>query len=301
MAEGNEQLQWSDDQWNRVRQVVYEEARRARVAGNVLPLFGPLGADARYVTEEKLMPPEEVEGKKRGFTVEDGDTLKLSTLQTRVYLKGAQVADPELSSALIAFRRAANVIAHLEDAIVFNGQAGASQGPPYPNGEGRLWEVRGGQETAGLLKTATQLGHIVEVPQSVYAGKQLVSAVSEAIGELEGRFHLGPFACILDQHFFTTAQTPADSSLVLPSDRILPFLGGGPLLRTSTLPDYRGLVIALGGAPIDLVVGTDITVNFLQVTTDPWFVFRVKEKIVLRVNQPDAVVALKGKKEKAAK
>ena len=40
------QLQWTDEQWNKVRQVVYEEARKARVAGNFLPLYGPLEPDA---------------------------------------------------------------------------------------------------------------------------------------------------------------------------------------------------------------------------------------------------------------
>ena len=78
----------------------------------------------------------------------------------------------------------------------------------------------------------------------------------------------------------------------MPQDRILPFLGGGALLRTSTLPDDVGLVIALGGEPIDLVVGTDISVNFLQVTFEPRFVFRVYEKIVLRIKQPDAIAVL---------
>jgi len=80
--------------------------------------------------------------------------------------------------------------------------------------------------------------------------------------------------------------------MVLPQDRILPFLGGGALLRTSTLPEDVGLVIALGGQPIDLVVGTDISVKFLQVTLDPYYVFRVYEKIVLRVKQPDAIAVL---------
>jgi uncharacterized linocin/CFP29 family protein len=69
-------------------------------------------------------------------------------------------------------------------------------------------------------------------------------------------------------------------------------------MRSSALPEHRGLVIALGGAPVDLVVATDISVNFLQVTTDPWFVFRVYEKIVLRINQPDAIVALEPAKGK---
>ena len=63
-------------------------------------------------------------------------------------------------------------------------------------------------------------------------------------------------------------------------------------MRTSTLPDNIGLVIALGGEPVDLVVGTDISVKFLQVTLDPYFVFRVYEKIVLRVKQPAAIAVL---------
>jgi hypothetical protein len=35
-------------------------------------------------------------------------------------------------------------------------------------------------------------------------------------------------------------------------------------VRSSTLGERTGLVIALGGAPIDLVVGTDIAVEFLR-------------------------------------
>jgi uncharacterized linocin/CFP29 family protein len=299
MAETNVQLQWSDDQWTRVRQVVYEEARRARVAGNVLPLYGPLAADARFVTKELLEPPKIGEQSVVGFAVDDRDTFKLSTLQTKIYLRGAQVADPELSSALVAFRRAANVLARLEDGIVFRGQKGAAEGPPdlrIQQGDSALWEVVGGEKTPGLLATAKANDrNIVSVAgDPPHNGDELVSAVSKAIGHLEEQFHLGPFACILDQEYFNTAQTPPQNSggMVLPSDRIMPFLGGGSLLRSSVLPKKSGLVIALGGAPIDLVVATDISVGFLQVTTDPWFVFRVYEKIVLRINQPDAVIAL---------
>jgi len=48
----------------------------------------------------------------------------------------------------------------------------------------------------------------------------------------------------------------------------------------------------LGGEPVDLVVATDICVSFLQATTDPYYVFRVSEKIVLRIKQPNAIVVL---------
>lgn len=302
-----EQLQWSEDQWNRVRQVVYEEARRARVAGSVLPLFGPLDADATYARKEVLIPPgtrqTETGEVVNGFSVKDDESIKLVTLQTKVWLRGAQVADPELASALIAFRRAANVLARAEDIIIFHGQQSTNEGPapdPAPPGISpleppSLWQLSGGQNSPGLVGAARERGGAKGAPgpgAKIRDGNALVAAVSDAISSLERDFHLGPFACILDQKYFTIAQTPDPGSMVLPQDRILPFLGGGSLLRSSVLADNSGLVIALGGAPIDLVVATDISVNFLQVTLDPWHVFRVHEKIALRLTQPDAVIAL---------
>jgi uncharacterized linocin/CFP29 family protein len=81
----------------------------------------------------------------------------------------------------------------------------------------------------------------------------------------------------------------------MPQDRIIPFLGGGPLLRTSTLDALRGfsgVVVALGGAPVELVVATDVSLQFLQVTAEPVFIFRVYEKIALRIREPRAIVQL---------
>ena len=80
MTDGNTQLQWTDEQWSRVRQVVYEEARGARVAGNFLPLFGPLGPDASYVSKEVLSEPNRSDDGAEsvpGFTVEDTPDLQV--------------------------------------------------------------------------------------------------------------------------------------------------------------------------------------------------------------------------------
>jgi uncharacterized linocin/CFP29 family protein len=318
MADNNMQLQWTDDQWNKVRQVVYEEARKARVAGNVLPLYGPLDPDASYVSQQTITE-QDVQAtaqQRRVLSIDDTETLRLSTLQVEVFLRSSQVADPELSSALIAFRRAANILARLEDEIIFRGQPGPGQGPtPLPSRTGaRLppsrvaprFQVLGGEQTPGLLGAPGRLDRVVPPVVPVPAGRRalgagagprsegeaLVEAISGAIGALEENYHLGPFACVLDQVYFTAVQSPNDS-LVLPQDRILPFLGGGALMRSSALPERTGLVIALGGAPIDLVVATDISVKFLQVTVDPFFVFRVYEKIVLRINQEEAIAHLR--------
>jgi len=100
---------------------------------------------------------------------------------------------------------------------------------------------------------------------------------------------------VLGQGLFLVAQTPDVGSLVMPQDRIIPFLGGGPLLRSSTLDaldGFSGVVVALGGAPVELVVATDMSLQFIQVTNDPVFIFRVYEKIALRIREPEAIVQL---------
>ena len=91
---------------------------------------------------------------------------------------------------------------------------------------------------------------------------------------------------------FLVAQTPSPGggALVLPQDRIIPFLGGGSLLRSSTLGKDSGVVVALGGAPVELVIATDVSLQFLQITTDPKFLFRVREKIALRIEPAGAIL-----------
>ncbi len=51
-------------------------------------------------------------------------------------------------------------------------------------------------------------------------------------------------------------------------------------------------MVALGGAPVELVVAKDMSVQFLQITTGPEFVFRVYERIVLRIKDQGAISAI---------
>jgi uncharacterized linocin/CFP29 family protein len=279
------QVPWTDEQWARVNQVIQEEASRARVAATFLPLYGPLPPDTDFVRDQTIRYEGTVATTNARIEIDDTTTIRLATLQVRVFLRGAQVADPNMASALQTFRRAANILARLEDVVVFRGQEGVSKGPAEgapPDG----WQILGGYQSDGLLGSA---------PTKVHAlnnGESLVTAVSKSIGDLEGEGHFGPFAVVLGKELFLAAQKPEEKSLVLPQDRIIPFLGGGSLLRSSALPSVRGVVLALGGAPVELVVATDVSLNFLQVTADPIFVFRVFEKIALRIKEKAAIIEL---------
>jgi uncharacterized linocin/CFP29 family protein len=308
MTSSDPQVPWTDEQWALVGQAVQKEASRSRVAATFLPLYGPLSGDADFVRNERLKydwaspPPSPLpKGWPQTMSVDDRTVIPLTTLQVRVNLRGAQMADPKLTSALEMFRRAANVLARLEDAIVFRGQKAENEGPDPKDIEvlPAIWTVRGGEKSGGLLgdrlpeageKTglAKRAGPVTRTEDVDSSGKDLIRQVSEKIGELEGKGHFGPFAVVLGQTLFGDAQA-ASAALVLPSDRILPFLGGGPLLRSSTLPNDEGIVVALGAAPVELVVATDVSVGFLQVTTDPLFVFRVFEKIALRIKESGAI------------
>ena len=290
------QLPWTDEQWATMQRTVQDSARKARVAASFLPLVGPLPAGQASVpalpmTQHPLAghygeAPERLE-------VDDGQTLRLTTIACEVYLKTQQAEDPELAAACQMLGRAADVIGRLEDAIVFNGQR--PNEAPHIDGQPirpAIYTVRNGQQHAGLVTGDPD--EVIEW-QGAKTGysENLVSAVAGAVATLEGNGHYGPFACVLGHQLYRAANTPNRNSLVLPSDRIVPFLDGGPLRRSSAVPEELGVIVALGGSPIDLVVASDVHVRFLQLSLEPRYVLRVSERFVLRIKQPKARFLLK--------
>ena len=300
----NSQVPWTDEQWARVYQVIQEEAARARVAATFLPLVGPLPRISDFVRRGDItFPALAAPPPAQQVAINDTATMRLATLQAKVFVRGAQMADPEMTSALALFRRAANVLARLEDAVIFGGLIANPAPPPAPPftppppavaGLPQIWEIFNGEVSDGIVGPPVPVGAL---PVPVGApppplGDLLVGAVSAAIGQLEANGQFSPFAAVLDHNFFTAVQTPAPG-LTLPQDRIIPFLGsGGSLLRSSTLPVNCGVVVALGGAPVELVIATDVSLDFLQVSDEPRFVFRVFEKMELRIKQPQAIAIL---------
>jgi uncharacterized linocin/CFP29 family protein len=305
MTTDNAQLPWTDEQWARANQVVQEEASRARIAASFLPLIGPLPRGTDFVRRERIAYPALPQAQQPPLSriaIDDRNIWQLATLQVPVRLRGAQMADPEMTSALTVLRRAANIVARLEDAIVFRGLIPEPANPtrfrPPQSAIGGLqpvWRIGGGEREEGLWEHGGRRWLHIRRFSTWFRGGFLVRAVSEAIGLLERNGHFGPFAVVLDQRLFLIAQTPDLDGYVLPQDRIIPFLGGGSLLRSSTLDNphiFTGLVLALGAAPFELVVATDMSVQFLQVTAEPEFLFRVRERIALRIKDTGAIVQL---------
>ena len=307
MAEINSGLGWSDAQWETVNNTVSEAFAKASVAGAFLPCYGPLSGSAENVREETFDFPAIVPPRLR---VKDDTTVKLFNLTFNVELSSEQIAADGLSSALLAFRRAANNLAQLEDDIVFNGYgtdrdevrvilpavpALALGGAQIASSPDKRRGLVDDQTAVQIRASATKLAAAraaarkksARAPAEPTAGDHVVKEVAAAVVDLETHFHPGPFACVLGAEAFVEAHTPADG-LVLPADRITPILNG-PLLRSGRMGSRLGVVVSLAGADIDIVVATPPKAQFLQMTTDARYLFRVYEKFVLRIKDRTAV------------
>jgi hypothetical protein len=299
---------WTEAQWAKVTHLVSQEAQKARVAAQFLPLFGPVDPSLIAVPNLRLgdapNPSYAPLRATNRLTVDSTPDVFLATIAVNVPLANHDVKDPELQAASVAFRRSAVTLARIEDAIIFNGQPGPSL-PPLPTFPGgwldklpKVYTVHAGASQPGLLPKGVKAG---QKPPSgsvsprvgvAVTGSKLVAGINTAITSLEGTGHSGPFACYLGPDLFDAAHTPNGTSLVLPRDRIIPFLGGEYLRRSNTIPAGYGVLVALGGAPVEIVVASDIAARYLQQTPEPRFLFRISERIALRVKEWNAVAVL---------
>lgn len=341
MADDACPLPWTPQQWAALRAVVRDAARKSRVASTFLPLAGREGdggstVPSNWVDRVRTNNREPGVARER-LEIRAGKTLHLVTVSCNLYLRGSEVADPNLDAVKTLLRRAGEVIGRVEDAIVFRGLRKEEDVPRRgDDGTGEvivkpeIYTVSGGRDFIGLVQSpymhqenvhkeldeeAKTSGRRakgkVTVPDNermcvsvgtvdpaalrqnpVVQGttpSPIVDAIIESVQKLERHGHFGPFAVVLGQRLFRLATTPTNPSLVLPTDRIVPFLDGGQLLRSGTLEDSDGVVVALGGSPVELVLDNDIDIDYLQRTLEPRYVVRVYERFVLRIKELDAV------------
>ena len=293
------EIGWTEDHWNRLYSAITEEAQKARVGAQVLNVVGPLDPTIVAVPSYALAatpnnPPQVPVWATQRLTVNSAPDLYLTKIAVNVYLHSREAADPDLNGALTMFRRAANYIARIDDALIFNGRPGPGAPPPFGvGGIPPVYNVTGDGAVDGLLMYANPGARsFFRVATAVGAtlGDQVITSIIASINALDGAGQLGPFACVLSPDLFQAICTP-NANLVLPRDRILPFLEG-PLLRCSAIQNQYGVVVALSANPVELVVARDISLKFLQTTEQSRLAFQVSERVALRVKESAAISIL---------
>jgi uncharacterized linocin/CFP29 family protein len=231
------------------------------------------------------------------------------------------------STAVTLATKAANTLAQAEDLIIFQGQNAITGSTLFtaslvallnanqPLDTGLLnFPIGGVLPGAGPLTPAPPNISVVPVPLLVLAppdpgviyGPNTFAAVAQAYSQLQGVGHYGPYALVLETIPYADTYAPLPATLTLTADRIKPLVTAG-FFGTGTLPPnpppapvpppaqatpYFGVLVSLGGNTMDLVVGLEPTVAFMQEDTNGNFRFRVLQRFALRVKDPTGIVIL---------
>ena len=138
----------------------------------------------------------------------------------------------------------------------------------------------------------------IEVPRAadhkpgVLFGENIFSAVADGIAKLTAKAQAPKFALFLPvKAYADTYVPPSEASLVTTAERIKPLVEGG-FLEAVTLPQDRGLLVALAGDPTSLYMGREATTEFVRKEGSKYF-FRVVERIQFVARDPRAFVLFK--------
>ena len=159
---------------------------------------------------------------------------------------------------------------------------------PRDNARDRVEKPQSEPRRVEAEKTRTSCAFAYQRQAQPRDGSPIVEAVVDAIEKLEARGHFGPFAVVLGTRSSATPPLRPGPSCCRATGSV-EFLDGRRVQRSGVLPPDEGVVIALGGEPIELVLARDIDISFLQVTLEPRYVLRVFERFVLSIKELDAV------------
>ncbi len=278
MVLGREQLEWNQDVWSALDGAVHDEFHRSAVGLKFIPFHG-------QVDNAMTVPSDIVD--LDTMTVDETAVLSLVELGIEFGLTRQQMAAEMQNRTGVALAtRAANILAQAEDLVLFSGNAALRH---------QLFQrvqLRSGDAGDGLLGAADQAVGVAPVSDDPtrYA-EHTFDAVVEGYSLLQRQGHNGPYALALRSEMYADTFASDRSSLVMPSDRITPLLSLG-MFGTGMLPPSSGVLVSVGGNTMDLIVGVEPTTEFLQVSTEGVYRFRVFERFALRVKDKTAIVRL---------
>jgi uncharacterized linocin/CFP29 family protein len=289
----NQVTQWGPDIWNRIDRAVHDEMARVRVGAKFIPLYGPLPPETRTVPSDRVPDPA---GQPLALGVEEGESTSLVELSVDFRLTQSQVdGEDRLGTAIALATRAANALAGDEDRLIFRGADGVLNNQRERTGvndRGVRYRITGDQDPL-YLDGQDRFG--VAAPAAVDAGgaggrgQVTLTRANIAYATLQGVGRQGPFALALHHLVYADVNSPvAADTLDTPADRLRPLFTAG-VFATSALPENSGVVVSVGGNSVDRAVGIDATTAFLQVESDGRYLFRVYERLALRVKDRQAV------------
>jgi hypothetical protein len=309
---------WSDDVLKSIQDIVDAEAQRIKIAEQFLP-FAP-----NAISPGSINVVSDIISQDKDLTliVDQGDTTSFYQLTVTFKLSDAQYSDPGgAKTAMTLATRAANLLSQAEDILIFQGASGESN-PIFTGATRQVVIQQSGKPSPGLLQLPAKTkdtdpidpSQIIKVlttsepsplvPSQNRYGENTFAAVADGYSRLQAKGDYGPYALVLNDLIFADIHAPLAATLIMPADRIKPFvtLKGmnntvkEMLYGTGTMPllggaegNPTGLLVSIGGNTVDLVIKTPPTVS--QLPYQPGFYpFQVTTQFAVRIKKKSAFI-----------
>ena len=268
---------WNDQVWASIDEGVTTSIGAIRVAQKVFPAE-PL-ANTTSVPAD-IFDPEKM-------SIAEGLTRPYVELAVEFLLTNGQVnEDPAGSTAITLSKLAAKSLALAEDIIILQGgETDLPHGVRIESGEESVKE--------GLLGLADERKITVQRPDRdapTNSGAEILAAIAEGIALLTGEVQAPNFALIEDTSAF--AATWGSVINGAPAYTVLnPVLAGG-ICGTAAMPPNTGLLIALGGDPTTIYIGSDAITEPTHQESGGLYYFRTFERVQYVARDQRAFVRL---------
>ncbi|MEN9517499.1 MAG: hypothetical protein RLZZ381_87 [Cyanobacteriota bacterium] len=289
--ENSNEVNWEQSVWQEINDAVKAEMGKVRIAQKVFP------------TMMFDMNPTEVPNDVINFTdlsILEGRTKPFVEIFQEFPLTSTQVTkEAQIKTCKTLARMASKALALAEDTIIFQGNVGRLPGnvkaeQRESTDQGLLGEANpkdANDNDENQVTVPIKVGRLLKPQTGSVWGENVFSAVADGRAILTSKAQAPNYALFLPTKVYAdTHVPPSPASLVTTAERIKPLVEGG-FYGTGTLPEDKGLLVALGGDPTSLYVGREATTEFVRKEGSKYF-FRVVERIQFVARDPRAFVLL---------
>jgi uncharacterized linocin/CFP29 family protein len=289
---------WDPQTWDDIDKAVHDETKRICIARRFLPPV-PVQSDELNAPADTIVQGDGTSTGNGSFdekgllSVAENAVTPLIEIAVEFGLTLQQVklvADGNTGTATTLAIRATNLLIQGEDLLCNQGNAAVTKHGIFTDG---TVKVKAGPGPEGLADvtvlpdrakqtiTVKLLSAKLREGNAPKYGETLFEAVADGYSRLQQRGHYGPYALELQTVPYADAFAPLPSTLIMPADRIKPLVNDW-FFGTGTLPELTGVLLSLGGNTMDMVIGRDAIVAYMQVDNSGNYRFRVFERFALR-------------------
>ncbi|WP_163538695.1 family 1 encapsulin nanocompartment shell protein [Gracilibacillus sp. YIM 98692] len=270
----------SEREWERLDEVVIENARRNLIGRRFIDIYGPLGQGVQSVINDVFDETGEGQLSFHGEDLETSNSTKRIHLTIPLLYKDFTLfwRDIEQSRALdipIDFSQAANAVtqcALLEDDLIFNGSSQFNISG-LSNVKGHLSHIR-----SDWMKSGNAFNDIVE-------GRNKLLQMG----------HSGPYALVLSPDLYAILHRVHQGTNVLEIEHVRELVTDG-VFQSPVLKGQTGVLISTGRHNLDLAIAEDMDTAYMD-SEQMNHLFRIYECIVPRIKRPSAICTLENPNE----